>query len=90
MSIMRGVIVSILLLGLAACGDPSKEDMLKKAEKVTTKAELEKALGKPTDISKVGPLEQWTYKASNGQVVFIITGDRVALQAAGGSGEKKN
>ena len=27
-------------------------------------------------------MEQWTYKASNGTVVFLIVGDTVTLQAA--------
>jgi hypothetical protein len=34
-------------------------------------------------------LERWTYKAKNGDVVFIIIGDTVTLQAAGG-GSRKN
>ena len=46
--------------------------------------ELEQALGKPSDISKLGPVEQWTYKASNGTVVFLIVADKVTLQATGG------
>ena len=44
---------------------------------------VEQALGKPSDISKVGPVEQWTYNASNGTVVFLIAADKVTLQAAG-------
>jgi hypothetical protein len=72
-----------LLLVLAGCGDPGKADILKKAEGADTKAKLEKALGRPTDIGKLGPIEKWTYKAKDGEVVFLITGDTVALQAAG-------
>lgn len=44
---------------------------------------LERALGKPTDLSKIGPLETWTYRASNGTVVFVVVGDTVTLQATG-------
>jgi hypothetical protein len=40
-------------------------------------------LGRPDDITKLGPVETWRYKASNGEVVFVIVGDTVTLQAAG-------
>jgi hypothetical protein len=76
--------VALIVLLVAACGSPTKEDLIQRARDVTTRAELEKALGQPTDIVKLGPLEQWTYKARNGQVVFIIVGDTVTMQAAGG------
>ena len=42
------------------------------------------------DIAKLGPGETWTYKGKNGDVVFLILGDTVALQATGGPGDKKN
>ncbi len=70
---------------LAACGDPSTSDLLKKAEGVATKTELEQKLGRPSEVSKLGPVETWTYKANNGSVSFLITGDRVQLSAAGGA-----
>lgn len=66
---------------LAACED-STQDLLSKAETVKTKAELRKALGDPDGIAKVGPLETWTYQASNGEVSFLITGDAVTLKTA--------
>lgn len=69
-------------LTLSGCGDPSKQDILKKAEKAATKAQLESAVGKPTEVSKVGPVEKWTYKAKDGTVVFMITGDKVAVSGA--------
>jgi hypothetical protein len=71
-------------LVLSACGEPTKKDILDKAEGIETKAELEKALGEPDDIGKVGPIERWTYEASDGTVTFVITGERVSLKAAGG------
>jgi type IV pilus biogenesis protein CpaD/CtpE len=77
------LILAAVLAMLAACGPADKEDMLKKAANVRTRAELEQALGKPSDIAKLGPLEKWTYKAANGEVVFILTGDTVAMQATG-------
>lgn len=77
------------LMALAGCDQtPTKADILKKAEGVRTKAELEKALGKPTEVDKVGPLERWTYKASDGVVTYIIVSDQVTLEATGGSGRK--
>jgi len=72
---------------LAGCGDPSKQSIIDKTKNVETKATLESTLGKPDDISKFGPLEKWTYNASDGSVVFIITGDSVAMQA---TGDKQN
>ncbi len=87
---MRTAISTALVLGIAlalltSCGSPTKEDIVLKTKNVSTKAELEKALGKPTDIAKLGPLEKWSYKASNGKVVFIIVGDKVTLETTGGS-----
>lgn len=74
-------LVAVTLLG--SCSR-SKEDLVEKSRSASTRAELERALGKPSDIAKLGPVEQWTYKASNGTVVFLIVGDQVTLQAAGG------
>lgn len=84
---MRGLITGLAaaaaMLFLAACGEPTKGDILDKAKAATTKAELEKALGKPAEVNKLGPIENWTYKAKDGVVNFVITGDRVALQTTG-------
>lgn len=80
----RAVMIGITAVALVACGDPSKADILAKAKNVDTRAQLEAALGRPDDISKLGPVETWTYNASDGSVVFIVTGDTVALQATGG------
>lgn len=77
-----------LALAVAACGPSTKEDLLAKAKDVKTRAQLEQALGKADDVSKLGPVEKWTYKAKNGQVVFVLVGDTVTIEAAGG-GEKK-
>ena len=79
----------LLPLMLAGCGPSTKEDMLSKARDVKTRAELEKALGKPTDLSKLGPMETWTYKASNGTVVFVVVGDTVTIQATGPAPSKE-
>ena len=71
---------SILLLALA-CGRHTKHDLLKKTELVTTKGELEALLGAPDDRNKLGPIEMWTYEASDGKVTYLIAGDTVQLQA---------
>lgn len=68
-----------------SCGGRTKEDIVDKARDISTRTELQKALGTPDDISKLGPVERWTYKASNGEVTFVIIGDQVTLQAAGSS-----
>jgi hypothetical protein len=80
---------TLALVFFTACGGRTKEDIVQKARDVSTRAQLEKALGPPTDIAKLGPMERWTYKASNGEVVFLIVGDTVTLQATGGSSGTK-
>lgn len=82
--VTRFAIGLIAVLSLSGCGDPSKEDILAKAEGVETRSGLKEALGDPDDIVQIGPVAKWTYKAANGEVIFIITGDRVALEAATG------
>jgi hypothetical protein len=85
-----GLLVGVLVVALlAACGR-TKEDLVQMSRAAGTRAELERALGKPSDISKLGPVEQWTYKASNGTVVFLIVGDKVTLQATGSPDDKKD
>jgi len=78
----------LTVFALTACGPPSKEDMLAKAKDAKTRAQLESALGKPDDVSKLGPVEKWTYKARNGQVVFLLVGETVTIEAAGPSNKK--
>ena len=72
------------LIVLAGCdSSPTKAEILKKATGLKTKEELEKALGQPTKLDKLGPLERWTYNASDGVVVFTIVAGRVALDETG-------
>ena len=80
---MTTMLVWLLTAALLGGCSRSKEDLVEKSRNASTRAELERALGKPSDIAKLGPVEQWTYKASNGTVAFLIVGDTVTLQAAG-------
>jgi hypothetical protein len=79
-TLLRAAPVWVLALALAACGPPTKHEILSKAENAETKAELEAALGAPDERDKVGPLERWTYRAEDGVVTFVITGETVRLQ----------
>lgn len=85
-----GLLACVLAAGLLVGCSRSKEDLIQKSRGVGTRAELERALGKPSDISKLGPVEQWTYQASNGNVVFLIVGDKVTMQATMSPDEKKD
>lgn len=75
-------LAGLLMFGLAACGDPSKTELVEKSRGAETSQALRDALGEPDGISKLGPVEKWTYKASDGSVVFMITGDKVIVDAA--------
>ena len=80
---LRALVCASLVLSLVACGRGTKEDIVAKARDVSKRAELERVLGKPDDLTKLGPVETWRYRASNGEVIFLIVGDDVTLQAAG-------
>lgn len=73
---------------LAGCGRGSKQDIVKKGEKASTRAELEKALGKPDKFDKIPLGEIWTYTASDGEVKFTILGDKVTPFTITGDKEK--
>ena len=74
-------LAALSLLVLVACAKPTKEELLRKAEGIKTRTELQQKMGTPDDVAKFGPLERWIYKGSNGSVVFLITGENVALGA---------
>lgn len=76
-----GTTIALLgLLLLTGCFAPSKADLLKKSKDVGSRQELESVLGEPSEVSKVGPIEKWTYQASDGQVIFIIAGDTITFE----------
>jgi hypothetical protein len=83
------LLAALALAGSLAGCSRSKEDLVRKAEGAKTRAELESRLGRPDDIAKLGPMERWTYRASNGEVVFVIVGDSVTLQATGAGDRRK-
>ena len=85
MRLINLLVLPALLLLLTACGEPSKAEIIEKAQGANTKSKLESALGRPDDFDKLGPIEKWTYEAKDGQVTFIITGDAVAIEFAGSS-----
>ncbi len=76
-----------LMLTLAACGKPSKSEIIEKAEMAENPTQLKELLGEPDNVSKFGPVETWTYEANNGTVKFSITGDSVLLTRTGGEAE---
>jgi len=77
---MIRLILALGPLAWLACGPPSQHKILKQADGVETKQALEEKLGAPDEIDRLGPLETWTYHASDGQVEFLITGNTVALE----------
>jgi hypothetical protein len=77
----RSLAALLGLLLLAACLAPSKADLIKKAEGAKSRADLEAALGEPSEVSKLGPIEKWTYVASDGSVVFVLAGDTITFEA---------
>ena len=81
MSRIIWLLVAFVGVAVLGCGPPSQHDILKQAEGVETKQELEAKIGAPDEVDKLGPLEKWTYRASDGEVEFVITGDKVGLKS---------
>lgn len=73
----------VLLTGCVSLGLASKADILRQAEYAQTRSQLEDALGQPSRLSRLGPVETWTYDARDGAVVFLLINGRVALQSTG-------
>jgi hypothetical protein len=87
---LRKLLLALILgsaLGLLAGCDSSKDDILQKAAKAETGEELRKALGDPDEVSKVGPIETWTYKANDGTVTFTLAAGTVTLSTTGEKSE---
>lgn len=69
----------LIALALAACDAPPSTlaEIARKGEKAGTPAELQRALGKPHKVTRIGPAENWTYKATDGEISFLVMGDSV-------------
>jgi len=76
-----GSLLLIAAMAFIGCGPPTQHEIVKKAEGVETKQELEAVLGAPDNVDKLGPIERWTYSASDGEVEYLITGDAVAVES---------
>jgi hypothetical protein len=76
-----------LVVAAVGCGRSSKHDIIRKAEQATTRADLERLLGKPDrfESTGVGPLrmETWVYRASDGEVLIVVAGDTVVSRSTG-------
>jgi len=81
MSRMISLLLAFAAVAVLGCGPPSQHEILKQAEGVETKQELEAAIGAPDEVDKLGPMERWTYRASEGDVEFVITGDKVKFKS---------
>jgi hypothetical protein len=79
MSRMIRLLLAFAAIAVLACGPPSQHEILKQADGVETKQALEEAIGAPDEVDKLGPMEKWIYRASDGDVEFVITGDKVRL-----------
>ena len=75
--------LAMLMLAGGCDSSPTKAEILKKAAGIQTREELEKVLGQPNNLDKLGPIERWTYNAKDGTVVFTIVAGRVALDETG-------
>jgi hypothetical protein len=84
------VVAAALAVGTAGCGPPTKHQILEKAEGAQTRQDLEARLGAPDDRNKLGPVETWKYVAKDGEVTFLIAGDRVRFETAGDAEDKKD
>ena len=81
-NLIRLLCLTIVAVVIVACED-RKEDILMKSENAKTREQLREVIGDPDDVSKVGPIETWTYETSNGNVTFTLAGDTVMLQTTG-------
>ena len=50
MAFIRTFVFLLAVGALAACGEPTKQDIIKDADGADTKAKLESALGEPTEV----------------------------------------
>lgn len=87
---MKRMLIALCLsftLTLAGCGIGGIQDVKARTEKLETKAEVEKVLGKPTRISGVslggGSAESLIYETSDGVATFQVLNGKVVLRTYG-------
>jgi hypothetical protein len=77
----------VLALTLAGCGIGGVQDVKAKTEKLETKEQLERALGKPTSVTGGSAFglsaETYVYEASDGTVTFIIVNGKIKSKLYG-------
>jgi len=78
----------VAVVALSGCGTPSKQDVIDKTQGLKNKTQLRDTMGKPDEFSTVempllGSVEEWTYKCSDGEVVFEIVNSKIKLKMAG-------
>jgi len=64
---------------LAGCNEPSQVELLSKVKAASTPAEIEAAIGKPSEIKDEGALKLWKYEAREGAICFSVVG-QVAMR----------
>jgi hypothetical protein len=79
--VFTGILLSLMIFVLAAC-EKSSTEILDKAEGISSAKALKAAIGDPDKIDKVGPVANWTYQTSDGEVTFTIVGDNVTVSTA--------
>jgi hypothetical protein len=77
-------LAALALLGLLLAGcQRTRHDLIEASVDADTRDELKAALGAPDELHRMGPVELWTYEASDGTVSFLITGEKVQIQTSG-------
>ena len=89
-----GLAAVFSLLLLSGCGTPTKQDVIAKANGIKKKDKLRDALGKPDDfqvmdVPMLGSTETWTYKCSDGEVVFQLWNDKIVMKATDNGGKQR-
>ena len=88
-----GIAAVVSLCMLSGCGTPSKQDVIAKANGIKKKDKLQEALGKPDNLQymeiPLGAMETWTYKCSDGEVVFQIWKDKIIMKATGSDDKQR-
>ncbi len=78
------ILVAVALVSFMGmgCARPTKGEILDRTQEIRVSRELKAELGRPDDVKALAMFEQWTYKASDGNVVFHIAGGKVIFRSA--------